>query len=658
MKRTFALVTLLASLGILIKLASKPEASSIRPGSSPVSGTVNANRAGRSEDEAFAKTALLSRYQTASPPIREMVEKVSQRFGRNADSIERTDGIRGLMLLEKLDMEALFLYEKYPREFHQLRDLLGDDAASDLLLHWREYFSLKRVDETDRGTLIAELCALPPSQLQVASRYPNALPLILADATGITGLIDRLSDEPDNLADALAILSFVSLEEGASNLRSALRTLEHNGATALEAYRSRGLEGFALVSLYGAVIEGVGTAMPLDQTLILARVNTDYLDELLLTHRPETVAQHLRHVAAAGLTEGVGGSPRALRLVVEQGELGERALKNAGPDAADVIFNDFGEATVRRQATAALAAHGVMALVILDKYATDPDFRDILRTHGADVIPPIAQADATPGTINFLQNKSRRSFKESIALAALFSAGEDGQEVIRKIKADGLDRVAQLSDSNVQFYQFLPMYDVIHLGNIVRRGYTPTISEMTWALIDGCFVVADVLSLAAIQPEAAVASEAIRSEVKGATLLGARSASRELTKVGGEASVEAVTREAAANVSQRMARWWTVRSAGGIYNVLRRFPDALKQLGLLQITQIVEPLCKKAGIRLTTWQPVRFLRGGVEVVFQIPPQRGLKYLSAQVLQASVGVVGFQKMEEHLASRRPQPPRNE
>ena len=151
-------------------------------------------------------------------------------------------------------------------------------------------------------------------------------------------------------------------------------------------------------------------------------------------------------------------------------------------------------------------------------------------------IPPIAQADASPETITYLQGKNRRSFKESLALAALFAAGENGQAVIRTIKDDGLERVAQLSDTNIRFYQFLPMYDVIHLGNVLRRGYAPTSGEMTWALIDGCFVVADVLSLAAVQPEGAVASEAIRSEVKGAVRQGVRSAGRELGEAGGESA--------------------------------------------------------------------------------------------------------------------------
>ncbi len=293
-----------------------------------------------------------------------------------------------------------------------------------------------------------------------------------------------------------------------------------------------------------------------------------------------------------------------------------------------------------------------MALAILDKYASDPDFREVLRTHGAAAIPPIAQADAGPQTIAFLQGKTRRSFKESLALSALFMAGENGQATIRTIKDDGLERVAQLSDSHIQFYQFLPLYDVIHLGNVMRQGYAPTSGEMTWALVDGCFVVADVLSLAAVQPEGAVAAEAIRSEVKGAVRQGIGSAAGQLAVEGGESSGEAIVRRGTAQISERLARWWTVRSAGGIYQFLRRLPEALPQLSLAQITQMAGPLCTKAGMRLTAWRPVRFLRNGAEVLLRIPPQRGLKYLSAQMLQAGVGVVGFQKMEEHLASRRP------
>jgi len=667
MKRTFAVAALLTALVVLIKLTFKPSGPSGSASLAPTTPHTTAAPANPTEAETDPKAQLLKKYET-DPQVRGLVARVVERFGRNAHLIEGTDGLRGLTLLDRLDLEAIFLYEKHPTEFRRLRDLLGGEAAADLLLHWREYFGLKRADETDRGILIAEIAGLTHAQQLVAAAHPSVLPLILADPPAMTSLIERMAGDPAALGEVLAVLSLISLEQGSSDLRSALRTLDHHGPIALEACRRHGLEGFALVSLYGPVLEALGDALPLDQSLILLRVNTDYIDELLQTHRPETVAGHLRHVAAAGLTVAVGGSPQALRLIVEYGEPAERALKQAGADAADVVFGDFTDATLRRQAVAALAAHGSMALAMLDKYASEPDFRRILRTHGAAIIPPIAQADAGPETLTYLAAKARRSFTESLALAALFASGDSGQTMIHTIENDGLERVAQLNQTGIQFYQFLPLYDVIHLGNVLRRGHAPTSGEMTWALVDGCFVVTDVLSLAAIQPEAAIAAESIRGEVKTALREGVKSVGRELTARGGESAGKSLARhelgtvldQAAAQgtstVSRRLARWWTVRSAGGFYQVFRRIPEAMPQLSLTQMTELAGPLCKKAGMRLSTWRPVRLLRDGAEIVLRIPPQRGLKYLSAQAIQAGVGVVAFEKMEEHLASKRPQIPR--
>ena len=213
-----------------------------------------------------------------------------------------------------------------------------DDSAADLLLHWREYFGLKRADDTDRGILIAEVARLSPAQRRAAARYPNALPMILAEPAGMTDLIRNWSSDPEGLRDALVVLDFVSLEHGATDLRTALRTLDEHGTIALDAFRLQGLDGFALVGLYGAALDALGDAMPLEQALIVLRVNASYADEFLRTGTPEALAARLRHVQAAGLVEAVGGSPNALRLAVESGEPGERALAQAGPDAADVAL--------------------------------------------------------------------------------------------------------------------------------------------------------------------------------------------------------------------------------------------------------------------------------------------------------------------------------
>jgi hypothetical protein len=649
MKRTFAVVALLAALGVLFKLALKD--------ARPVGDRFESAQANARADEDVEpdpEAALLARY--ANPRDRALVERTLAKYRRTALAVERTDGLRGLTLLDKLDLEAIFLYEKYPADFRRLRDTLTDDAAADLLLHWREYFGLKRADDVDRGVLIAEISRLSPSQRRVAAKYPSALPLVLADPVGVADLVNRWSGDPKDLNDLLVLLDFISLEKGATDLRAALRTVDDHGPLALQAFRLQGLDGFAMVSLYGPVLDALGGALPLEQALILLRVNTDYLDELLHTHRPETVAGHLRHVAAIGLVDAVGGSPHALRLVVEHGARGEHALRQAGPDAADVVYEDFADATLRNQAVEALADHGAMALAMLDKYATDPEFREILRAHGSAVIPPVARTDSGPESLDRLRSKSKRTFTESLALSVLFLSGDNGQATIHTIKKDGLERIAALNDSDVSFYQFLPLYDLLHLGNVVRNGYAPTAGEMTWAVIDAGFVVADALSLATIQPEGAVASEAARAEVKAATREAVKALGREAAEESAtSASRAAVKAGAAAGVeltAERLTKWWAVRASGGTYNVLRHLPQALPVLSVPELTELARPLCAKAGLRLSTWTPVRLLKDGKEFVLRIPPQRGLKYLAAQAASAGVGVAGFRKMEEHLSSRRP------
>jgi hypothetical protein len=651
MKRTFALVALLAALGVLCKLAFKqapPVGERSKPAAAAKSSSAKATLPVDPEAE------LRARY--SEPRDRALVERTLAKYHHNALAIERTDGLRGLALLDRLDLEAIYLYEKYPGDFRRLRDSLSDDAAAELLLHWREYFGLKRADDVDRAILVAEIARLGPRQRRVAARHPGALPLVLAEPDGVTAMVERWSGDPAELADALVVLDFVSLEHGAADLRAALRTLEDHGSLALEAFRLQGLDGFALVSLYGPVLDALADALPLDQALILLRVNAAMVDELLASHQPETVAAHLRHVAAAGLVDAVGGSPNALRLVVEHGARGEQALAQAGPDAADVVYDDFTDAVLRSQAVEALAEHGTMALAMLDKYATDADFRDILRAHGAAVIPPLAQADAGPEALAYLQSREKPSFRESLAKSVLFLAGENGQATIRTIKNEGLERVAALSSTELKYYQFLPLYDVLHLGNVLRRGYTPTTGELTWALVDGCFVVADVLSLAALQPEGAVAAEAARTEAKAATREVVKEIGRELAEEGAESAGNALVRGTAAHgleaTTGRLARWWSVRLAGGTYQVLRRFPEALPHIGIEELTALGRPLCARAGIRLSTWKPLRFLKDGQEILLRIPPERGLKYLAAQGAQAGAGVVAMHKMEEHLASRRP------
>ena len=121
--------------------------------------------------------------------------------------------------LDRLDLEAVYLYEKHPSEFRRLRELMSDTAAADVLLHWREYFGLKRADDTDRAVLVSELAALSPRERRLAARYPAALPLLLADPSGTSELIEAFQNDNASLGEVLSVLSLISLEHGAADLR-------------------------------------------------------------------------------------------------------------------------------------------------------------------------------------------------------------------------------------------------------------------------------------------------------------------------------------------------------------------------------------------------------------------------------------------------------
>ena len=639
-KRIFAVVALLASAGAFLKLTYQraiPHATATRTEGAGLTPEVPERDA-------------LDRLLEQSPDNEDLIRRVRERYGNNAVEIARTDGLRGLRLLDQLDLEALYLFEHDTEDFRRLADLIGDQAAAEILIGWREYLGAKHSDRADRGRLIAELGRLSSRQRRAASAFPSALPLILDEPAGVSSLIDRWQGDPDRLGDALAVLMCLDLGVD-GQLIDAVRTLETYGNLAIDAYRLQGLEGFATVHQYGPVLLALRDAIPLEQALIILRVNAVDVTATLETSTPDRLAAEIRHVAARNLVPEVGGSPVGLRFLREFGKAAEEALHRAGPDAATFVFEELDDVALRPSAVAAIAEHGPMALAMLAKYADDPDFQAILQEYGPGVIPPIARVDASPEMLAALQAKSDRTMMENIALGIASVSGESGQGMIRLIRDDGLQRVHDLDQNGTAFYEFLPLYDILHLGDVVRRGYSPTRMEFSWALIDACFVVADAASLVAMQPGGVAASELARSEVKAAAKGTVEVAGRRIAEEATEAAGRSVARRTADRAVEHAARWWVVRAAGGVYATLRNYPKALGRIGVREATDLARPYCARAGLRLTEWAPLRFVRKGQMLVRRIPADRGLKYLALEATQAGVGVAAIHKMEEHLASGR-------
>jgi len=595
------------------------------------------------------KLRLIDRY-ASDPDAAALVRRVLDKYAQTALNLEKTDGLRGLKLLDLMDLEALYMYERYPRDFRRLSELVDDKAAAKILLTWRDYLGLKRADETDRALWIAELERLSPSRRALVEKYPEILPLLMSEPEAVAALVERMSGDPDDLRDALIALQLVSLRDGSKNLRTIVDTLERHPKWSLEALRRRGPEGLMLVTLFGDVLESLSRETILDDTLVALHVACEDMQVYLRDHSPESLAAHLRHLAAKGLLTRVADHPNALRLTLEYGDRGETAVRVAGADAAEVVFQVYSDSVLRRQSVEALAEHGASAAVILEKYAPDNTFRDILRRDGAAVIPPIVKSDMSPELVARLRDKNERSMVESLALGVMSLSGESGQATIRMIHDDGLPRASQVYDSELSGVEFLPLYDLTHLANVLAHGYSPTTGEWTWAMFDGAFVVADVLGLIALRPEAVVASEMTRGQIRNVARAGVREAAETIGTRSVRAAVE-TGQQGGVAVARRVGTWYSVRSAGGLAHVLRQLPRAMEKLSLENLQSLAMPMARKAGIRLSRFEPLRFMKDGREILMRIPPDRGLKYLAVEGAQAGVGLAAFWKMEEHLASRR-------
>ncbi|MBI1322660.1 hypothetical protein GC170_05685 [bacterium] len=601
------------------------------------------------DDYVSEKSRLIAKY-ASDPESAALVQRVLEKYAQSAINLEKTDGLRGLKLLDLLDLEALYLYERYPKDFRRLCGLVDEKAAARILLTWRDYLGLKRADETDRALWIAELERLSPSRRALVEKYPELLPLMMSEPEAVASLVDRTESDPDDLRDSLIALQLVSLKEGPRSLRKIVDTLERHPKWALEALRQRGPEGLLLVSIFGDVIESLSNDSILNDSLIALHVSCEDSQIYLRDHSPQSLAAHLRHLSAVGLLTKVADHPNALRLTLDYGDRGEAAVRAAGADAAEIVYQVYSDSVLRRQAVESLADHGSQAALVLEKYAPDHQFREILRRDGSAVIPPIARSDMNPDLVARLRSKNERTVVESLALGVMSLSGDSGQAAIRMIYEDGLPRAAQVYDAELSAVEFLPLYDLTHLANVLAHGYAPTSGEWTWAMFDGAFVVADVLGLAALQPEAVAASEMTRGQIKNVAKAGAREAAESLGNRSVRAAVE-TGHQGASQAARRAGTWYSVRQAGGLSRVLSQLPRAMDKMGLEGIESFARPLARKAGLTLSRFEPLRFMKDGREVLMSIPRERGMKYLAVEGAQAGVGLAAFWKMEEHLASRR-------
>ena len=134
MKQTFAVGVCAGCTGCVVQAGPEAALPLRGAGGGSSGGGCPAQPGSQSLDP---QSELMRRYENRPEAERALRRRVADRFRQTAVAVERTDGLRGLRLLDRLDLEAVYLYEKHPKEFRRLRDVLDDDSAAEVLLHWR-----------------------------------------------------------------------------------------------------------------------------------------------------------------------------------------------------------------------------------------------------------------------------------------------------------------------------------------------------------------------------------------------------------------------------------------------------------------------------------------------------------------------------------------
>lgn len=631
-QRIIWITVLLVCLTLAAKLAFKPVDRAI--GSVPRNGATNPTSRIIDTEPARVHSddaELLERY----PDSRELVTRALTAFGHNARRIELRDGLAGLRLLDQMGDAGVCLSEERPEEFRRLCRLAGSDAdASKIVGAWRQFFDPNRNGSDVTARLAAELSKLNRRARQLAEQTPEALPFLLTDSRRVSELMNRVGPE------LLESLVYVDLSDGGESLRNALAVVDRHGKLALDVTSRLGPPGLLVMERFGPLVELLEPDLGLDRALAVVVSAISDLQQLLGRYRPATIAAAILHLDQQGLLDQAAMVPDGLKLVMDYGRDGEAVLSGAGAHAVDVIYRKYDDGRVRNAIVRAIAQTGPAAAVAAEKHAESPDFRRIVDRDGSAAVLAVAQACSSEEARRFLAAKADRTWTEAFALTALRLAGDSGDCAIRMIDRDGLERAAALANSETKVYQFLPLYDLSHLGGVVAHGFTPTRGEFVWAGVDAALVTFDALSLMTLQPEGVAASEAARSGIKSTARAGVQSGARSAV----EHATETAATRAAATASREVAR-----GAGGQLaerGVAASSTAAAEAAG----AELTATLARRSGIRLAQFQSATAARALVSQLFALPRNRLGKYVAANAVQAGVGVVAVRKMEEYLEGR--------
>ena len=533
----------------------------------------------------------------------EHVEWLAEQYGETARDVAQRHGRDGVAVLLALGEQGVDVRRDHPKIFRELVNRLGDDALATFLVfmkdHFRNIIVKKRPDnkESYRGGVLPflrEIGSLPPEAKSMAAKHPQMLPfLLLAPEDAVMAL----KAEPTLCLKCFPSISLEG-EEGADSIGQVARMVLERGPKARRWIEARGLDGLFLADKFPKYVD---RKPPMDLPVFLE----------ILSHNQEDIAA----LVERGQGDQLWG---ALDILVEKDgsldlqtpearEPGRGAwLALACDDEHTVRFLvEHGNTGVRvlNEVWGDTFATGVtLPSLLYDSYGRPDDDPSLLKNAWAALVPPEGNPRLAFRTLLFmashwgneqLSEVPKRSQRFRVLLTTL-----DHKVVAYLAQAEANPRNAEdryrileqrgFSELNRTPQGFLaglvPLRDVVHLGWVLAKGYTPTKSELLWAGIDAVFTVWDIGTLGG--------GKVVSAPIKG----GSKEAGRELAKVAEKAVAEALegaARQAAQQTAEQLTAVMVTRFS--------RSPQVVRQIaqkGLYNDLSVTWVKARKSSVLL------------------------------------------------------------
>jgi len=515
---------------------------------------IGLSASGRAEADANSSAAaqrLIAKYSKHSA----VVERVLKEYYLNGYEMEKAHGLNGLLALDALGVDALFLNQRYPQVFGRALHSGGPESVQAVFTCWGPLLDIEGVKSPHVQRWLQVLASLERHQMDVLAKHPKALPAIAVSPEEVCRFLDGRSADAD---EPFLFIDYSRDPKG--QVARLLVGLRQAGRFTKDFGEIGGFPGLMLYCAHSSLLDTLVPKFGVLPSYAIVQANAASLSDLRDSYSSDEIVTALLPYSASNeknraVREALARSAFGIRLLLEFGDKGAGCLAATGPLGADLLYGSYGQTEELREAVVRVLVDGKLAAWdALERYATNPKFRDILlKDYAVAAVLQIERADQLAmwrDHYESLPAKEKTRFNTVVSVLTTWSnTGEGEIDMIH-------ERGAAYVNDTLSFVELAPGYDVVHLVKLLASGKVPTAGEWAWAAIDAAFLVADAVEIGGavvlffatpgVPDEAAVLSAMAAQNA-------ARANAKAMCRGGKNVAVQAVRRKLAREIGEELS---------------------------------------------------------------------------------------------------------